>query len=86
MKIFYNCCKTGLNHKQPVHWLQSNYEPELQKKNIKKIFEKDRIIFKLLALYFQKQNRVSKQVRQTIIDITWATILKKTLLIKYGLK
>lgn len=44
------------------------------------------MVFKLLAPYSQEQNKVSKQVGKTIINIIKVTILKKTLTISSGQK
>lgn len=41
--------------------------------------QKEEIIFKPSALYFQKQNNVSERTGRTIINITRATILERNI-------
>ena len=79
LKTFYNLCKTRSQKERPVERLRLDYGSELQSKRVEDWLLKEGIIFEPSAPYSQEQNDVSERMGGTIMDMTWATILKGSL-------
>lgn len=77
LKAFHNLGQIRIKLDRLTECLQSNYDSKLQNQKVDKWFTNQGIVFKLLAVYFQEENGMSKKTDQTIMEMVRATILKK---------
>lgn len=76
LKIYYSLYTIKSKENHLIERLKSDYRSELPSYKANERIQKEKIIFKTFALYFQEQNRVFEQIGRTIIDMTKATIFE----------
>lgn len=79
LKTYYSLCRTRSKEKHLIKCLRSDYRSELQSYKADDWMQKEDITFEPSASYSQEQNRVSKQMGKTIMDMTRATILESNI-------